>query len=166
MLFLQGNRVLIQWLETWLLLIKGKSTGTKEYTFNLLNKLITFFNFYHIYCFFRKRPMLLTPWNEFEANEGAQLANTIANNNIIIVMRVKVTTFNCKLQLPLLKKLLLLCLPHFNFNELIIYYFLRSISNNKACKLSAGESTNSSSHCIKVMVSISCFIIIHKDWKI
>ncbi|XP_071911901.1 replication protein A 70 kDa DNA-binding subunit B-like isoform X2 [Coffea arabica] len=39
-------------------------------------------------------PMLLTLWNEFEANEGAQLANTIANNNIIIVMRVKVTTFN------------------------------------------------------------------------
>ena len=97
MLFLQGNRVLIQRLETWLLLIKSKPTGTKEYTFNLLNKLITFFNFYHIYCFFRKRPMLLTLWNEFEANEGAQLANTIANNNIIIAMRVKVTTFNCKL---------------------------------------------------------------------
>ncbi|XP_071927541.1 replication protein A 70 kDa DNA-binding subunit B-like [Coffea arabica] len=41
-----------------------------------------------------KRPMLLTLWNEFEASEGAQLANTIANNNIIIAMRVKVTTFN------------------------------------------------------------------------
>ncbi|XP_071906006.1 replication protein A 70 kDa DNA-binding subunit B-like [Coffea arabica] len=40
-----------------------------------------------------KRPMLLILWNEFEANEGAQLANTIANN-IIIAMRVKVTTFN------------------------------------------------------------------------
>ncbi|XP_071925647.1 replication protein A 70 kDa DNA-binding subunit B-like [Coffea arabica] len=38
--------------------------------------------------------MLLTLWNEFEANKEAQLANTIANNNIIIAMKVKVTTFN------------------------------------------------------------------------
>ncbi|GER30139.1 replication protein A 70 kDa DNA-binding subunit [Striga asiatica] len=43
----------------------------------------------------KKRPMLFTLWNEFEANEGVQLSSTIPTGNIVLAMRIKVTTFNC-----------------------------------------------------------------------
>ncbi|XP_027168908.1 replication protein A 70 kDa DNA-binding subunit B-like isoform X1 [Coffea eugenioides] len=41
-----------------------------------------------------KKPMLLTLWNEFEQNQGTQLANSIGNANVIIGMKLKITTFN------------------------------------------------------------------------
>ncbi|CAA0830555.1 HXXXD-type acyl-transferase family protein [Striga hermonthica] len=41
-----------------------------------------------------KRPMLFTLWNEFEENEGVQLSSTIPTGNIVLAMRIKVTTFN------------------------------------------------------------------------
>lgn len=37
--------------------------------------------------------MSLIMWNEFEQNEGTLLANTIANGNVLIAMRVKVNHF-------------------------------------------------------------------------
>ncbi|CAA0807647.1 Unknown protein [Striga hermonthica] len=41
-----------------------------------------------------KIPIVLTLWNEFAQREGNQLANNIAQANVIIAMRVKVTTLN------------------------------------------------------------------------
>ena len=43
--------------------------------------------------------MALTLWNEFKQNEGTLLANTIASGNVLIAMRLKVTTFGCELNL-------------------------------------------------------------------
>ncbi|CAA0841939.1 Unknown protein [Striga hermonthica] len=40
------------------------------------------------------KPMILTLWNEFAKEEGAQLASTLPTGNIIVAMRVRVTTFN------------------------------------------------------------------------
>ncbi|CAA0842067.1 Unknown protein [Striga hermonthica] len=39
-------------------------------------------------------PMILTLWNEFATTEGQQLATGINAGNVIIAMRVRVTTFN------------------------------------------------------------------------
>ncbi|CAA0819352.1 Unknown protein, partial [Striga hermonthica] len=38
--------------------------------------------------------MLLTLWSDYCLHEGSQLANTMASCNVIVAMRVKVTTFN------------------------------------------------------------------------
>ncbi|CAA0840024.1 Unknown protein, partial [Striga hermonthica] len=40
------------------------------------------------------KPMILTLWNEYAHQEGEQLANTVPTGNIVIAMRVRVTTFN------------------------------------------------------------------------
>ncbi|CAA0824125.1 Unknown protein [Striga hermonthica] len=39
-------------------------------------------------------PMILTLWNEFAGTEGEQLATSINAGNVVIAMRVRVTTFN------------------------------------------------------------------------
>ncbi|GER33943.1 replication protein A 70 kDa DNA-binding subunit A [Striga asiatica] len=41
-----------------------------------------------------EKPMLLTLWNQFENDEGLHLANTVAAGNVLLAMRIKVTTFN------------------------------------------------------------------------
>ncbi|CAA0827008.1 Unknown protein, partial [Striga hermonthica] len=43
-----------------------------------------------------EKPLLLTLWNQFETEDdvGQNLANTIASGNIVLSMRIKVTTFN------------------------------------------------------------------------
>ena len=40
--------------------------------------------------------MLLRMWNEFEKDDATKIANNIASTPTIIVMIVKVTTFNYK----------------------------------------------------------------------
>ena len=40
--------------------------------------------------------MLLTLWNEFAKDDGSKIASNIASAPMIIAMRIKVTTFNCK----------------------------------------------------------------------
>ena len=40
--------------------------------------------------------MLLRKWNEFQKDDAIKIANNIASTPTIIVMIVKVTTFNCK----------------------------------------------------------------------
>ncbi|CAA0811533.1 Unknown protein [Striga hermonthica] len=39
-------------------------------------------------------PMILTLWNSYAANEGYQLASTITAGNVVLAMRVKVTTLH------------------------------------------------------------------------
>ncbi|XP_071919621.1 replication protein A 70 kDa DNA-binding subunit B-like isoform X3 [Coffea arabica] len=41
-----------------------------------------------------KKLMLMTLWNEFEHDEGSKIADMISTAPLIIVLRVKVTTFN------------------------------------------------------------------------
>ncbi|CDP12393.1 unnamed protein product [Coffea canephora] len=38
--------------------------------------------------------MLLTLWNEFEQNQGTHITNSIGNANVIIGIKLKITTFN------------------------------------------------------------------------
>ena len=45
----------------------------------------------------RLRPVILTLWNEFEAIEGADIMANIAQNPVLICIRLRVTTDNCKL---------------------------------------------------------------------
>ncbi|CAA0843264.1 Syntaxin-22 [Striga hermonthica] len=40
-----------------------------------------------------KKPILLTLWNEFEAENGPQLSSSVATGNIVLAMMVRVSTF-------------------------------------------------------------------------
>ncbi|CAA0807646.1 Unknown protein [Striga hermonthica] len=41
-----------------------------------------------------KIPIMFTLWNDFATNEGSQLANNIHSANIVLALKVRVTTFN------------------------------------------------------------------------
>ena len=44
----------------------------------------------------RLRPIILTLWNEFESIEGSEIMANIAQNSVLICIRLRVLTDNCK----------------------------------------------------------------------
>lgn len=66
--------------------------------------------------------MALTLWNEFKQNEGTLLANTIASGNVLIAMRLKVTTFGYLSLSARLSTCLLINPPREETNSLKAWY--------------------------------------------